>query len=200
MNKALLTLNIVLVAAVGFLFYQVYSKSGNVAGSATDKINNSAYSTQTFKVGFFDMDSIETNFSLFKEMEKEVGKKEDSMNAIINQMRANFQQEYQKFQEQQSKMTPDQVNEAGKQFSQMDMDIKNRTTTLNQNYQTYYMNKQQEIVTLIKKYCIEFNKTNNYSLIIANEPGLVYYKDTAFNITTELLRGLNEKYGVKKKN
>ena len=200
MNKTLLTLNLILVAAVGFLFYQVYSKKENIAGRAIGKINDSANSSRPFKIGFFDMDSIETNFSLFKEMEKEVGKKEDSMNAIINQMRASFQQEYQKFQGQQSKMTPEQVNEAGKQFSQMDLDIKNRTATLNQNYQSYYMNKQQEIVTLIKKYCIEFNKSNNYSLIIANEPGLVYYKDTAFNITTELLRGLNEMYGVKKKN
>ncbi len=200
MNKTLLTLNLILVAAVGFLFYQVYSKKENIAGRAIGKINDSANSSRPFKIGFFDMDSIETNFSLFKEMEKEVGIKEDSMNAIINQMRASFQQEYQKFQGQQSKMTPEQVNEAGKQFSQMDLDIKNRTATLNQNYQSYYMNKQQEIVTLIKKYCIEFNKSNNYSLIIANEPGLVYYKDTAFNITTELLRGLNEMYGVKKKN
>ena len=200
MNKTLLTLNLILLIAVGFLFYQVYSKSGNGEFRSAAISNDSSYSLRPFRVGFFDMDSIEANFSLFKEMEKEIGKKEDSMNSVINQMRANFQQEYQKFQEQQSKMTPDQVNEAGKQFSQMDMDIKNRTTTLNQNYQTYYMSKQQEIVNLIKKYCIEFNKTKNYSLIIANEPGLVYYKDTAFNITTELLHGLNEKYGVKKKN
>ena len=199
MNKGLLVLNILLVLAVGFLFFQYFNKDGTEAGTIANRITDTAYSGRTFRVGFFDMDSIEANFALFKEMEKEVSKKEDSMNATINQMRAGFQSKYQKFEEQRSTLTPAQIDEAGKEFTQMDMDIKNRAAELNQNYQTYYMNKQQEIITLIKKYCLEFNKDGRYSLIIANEPGLIYYKDTAFNITTELLKGLNEIYSKKKK-
>jgi outer membrane protein len=62
------------------------------------------------------------------------------------------------------------------------------------------MNKQQEVISQIKKYCLEFNKDKKYSFIIANEPGLIYYKDTANNITTEILKGLNEMYSKKKKN
>ena len=30
--------------------------------------------------------------------------------------------------------------------------------------------------------------------IISYEPGLFYYKDTAYNITEDLVKGLNEKY------
>ena len=61
------------------------------------------------------------------------------------------------------------------------------------------MNKQQEVISHIKKYCLEYNKDKKYSLIIANEPGLIYYKDTAFNITSELLKGLNELFDKQKK-
>jgi outer membrane protein len=80
----------------------------------------------------------------------------------------------------------------------MDSEIKNRTAELNQTYQTFFMNKQQEIVTLIKNYCKEFNKDRRFSYIIAREPGLFYYTDTAYNVTSDLLKGLNAFYSKKK--
>jgi Skp family chaperone for outer membrane proteins len=83
----------------------------------------------------------------------------------------------------------------------MDLDnqIKSKIGELNQQYQTYYFGKQQEIVTQIKNYCKEFNKDRRYSYIIANEP-IFFFADTAYNITSELLKGLNEYYSKKKKN
>ena len=81
----------------------------------------------------------------------------------------------------------------------VDVEIKNKEMMLNQSFQNYYMNKQQEVISQIKKYCLEFNKDKRYAYIIANEPGLVYYKDTAYNITSALLKGLNELYSKKKK-
>ena len=74
----------------------------------------------------------------------------------------------------------------------------NRTAELNQKYQTYFMSRQQEIVTKIKNYCKEFNKDKKYSYIIAREPGLFYYTDTAYNVTSELLKVLNAFYSKKK--
>jgi len=68
-----------------------------------------------------------------------------------------------------------------------------------QDYQKYYVGKQQEIVTLIKNYCKEFNKDRKFSYIIAKEPGLFYFADTAYNITPELLKGLNAFYAKKNK-
>ncbi|HET9432167.1 MAG TPA: OmpH family outer membrane protein, partial [Chitinophagaceae bacterium] len=99
---------------------------------------------------------------------------------------------------QGASLTQRQRDSLGNELAQMDMEIKNRAAELNQNYQTYYMSKQQEIVTLIKNYCREFNKDRRYSYIIAREPGLFYYTDTAYNVTSELLKGLNDFYAKKK--
>jgi outer membrane protein len=144
------------------------------------------------------MDSIEANFSLFKTMQAEVGKKEDSMNSVLNSARMNLQSKYRKYQEQRSAMTPFDIEQAGNELSKMDMEIKNNEQQLNQAFQSFYMNKQQEVISMIKKYCLEFNKDGRYSFIISNEPGLIYYKDTAYNITAELLRGLNDFYSKQK--
>jgi outer membrane protein len=125
-------------------------------------------------------------------------KREAGINDTINQMRKAFQNYYQKLQAQGASLSQRQRDSLGNELAQMDMEIKNRAAELNQNYQTYYMSKQQEIVTLIKNYCKEFNKDRRYSYIIAREPGLFYYTDTAYNVTSELLKGLNAFYAKKK--
>ena len=145
------------------------------------------------------MDTIEANFSLFKEMQQEVSKKEDSINMVLNSARMNLQNKYRNYQEKRSTMTPSDLEKAGNELTELDNEIKNKEASLNQSFQSFYMNKQQEVIAQIKKYCIEFNNDKKFSFIIANEPGLVYYKDTAYNITSELLKGLNQIYSKQKK-
>jgi outer membrane protein len=199
MNKGLLTLNIILLVAVGILFFLFFSgKDKPAADTITRSPSDTAATWQRIPVAYFDMDSVEANFSLFKKMQTEVVKREAGINDTINQMRTAFQNYYQKLQAQGASLTQRQRDSLGNVLAQMDMEIKNRATELNQNYQTYYMSKQQEIVTLIKNYCKEFNKDRRYSYIIAREPGLFYYTDTAYNVTAELLKGLNAFYAKKK--
>ncbi len=198
MNKGLLALNIVLLAAVGILFFLFFSKKDTVVSERTPSGKDTASQWQHTPVAYFDMDSIEAHFTEFKKMQDEVVKREARINDSINQMKLSFQSYYQRLQSQSANLSPHQRDSLGNVLGQMDMEIKNRAAMLNQNYQTYYMNKQQEIVTLIKNYCKEFNKEKRYSYIIAKEPGLFYYTDTAYNVTSELLKGLNTYYAKKK--
>jgi outer membrane protein len=160
--------------------------------------DDTAAQWQHTPVAYFDMDSIEANFVLWKKVQAEVVKREAGINDTINQMKMGFQSYYQKLQSQSANLSPRQKDSLGNELAQMDSEIKNRTAILNQNYQTFFMSKQQEIVTLIKNYCKEFNKDRRFSYIIAREPGLFYYTDTAYNVTSELLKGLNSFYNKKK--
>lgn len=198
MNKGLLALNIILLVAVVILFVLYFNKKDGT-GKVVDRPGiDSAGHLQHTPVAYFDMDSIEANFTEFKKMQAEVVKKEGDINESINQMRSNFQSYYQKLQAQAANLTPRQQDSLGNVLAQMDANIKNKAAELNQNYQSYYMSKQQEIVSMIKNYCKEFNKDRKYSYIIAREPGLFYYTDTAYNVTSELLKGLNAFYNKKK--
>lgn len=197
MNKGLLTLNIVLAIAVAILFILFFTKKEKVGKSTEGSRGDTVTRSQPALVAYFDMDSVEANFSLFKQMQAEVIKKEADINGSINQMRSNFQSYYQKLQAQAANLTQRQQDSLGNVLAQMDNDIKNKAAQLNQDYQTYYMSKQQEIVTKIKNYCKEFNKDKKYSYIIAREPGLFYYSDTAYNVTSALLKGLNTFYSKK---
>ena len=199
MNKGLLALNIVLLIGVAILFFLFFNKKDNASAVIPTRNNqDTAILKQQTPVAYFDMDSIEANFFLWKQVQTEVVKREAGINDTINQMRNGFQSYYQKLQSQSANLSPRQKDSLGNELAQMDAEIKNRTAELNQKYQTYFMSRQQEIVTKIKNYCKEFNKDKKYSYIIAREPGLFYYTDTAYNVTSELLKGLNAFYTKKK--
>ena len=199
MNKGLLALNIVLLIGVGILFFLFFNKKDNTSSVIPIRNNHdTAIQKQQTPVAYFDMDSIEANFFLWKQVQAEVVKREAGINDTISQMRNGFQNYYQKLQAQSANLSPRQKDSLGNELAQMDAEIKNRTAELNQKYQTYFMTRQQEIVTKIKNYCKEFNKDKKYSYIIAREPGLFYYTDTAYNVTSELLKGLNAFYTKKK--
>ena len=199
MNKGLLTLNIVLLICVGVLFFLFFTRKDNATSVPPNRTGpDTASKWQHTPVAYFDMDSIEANFVLWKQVQAEVVKREAGINDTINQMRSGFQSYYQKLQAQSANLSPRQKDSLGNVLAQMDAEIKNRTAELNQKYQTYFMTRQQEIVTKIKSYCKEFNKDKKYSYIIAREPGLFYYTDTAYNVTSELLKGLNAFYSKKK--
>ena len=199
MNKGLLALNIVLLIGVAILFILFFSNKDKRTSVIPLRIGaDTAAKWQHTPVAYFDMDSIEANFVLWKQVQAEVVKREAGINDTITQMRNGFQSYYQKLQAQSGNLSPRQKDSLGNELAQMDAEIKNRTAELNQKYQAYFMSKQQEIVTLIKNYCKEFNKDKRYSYIIAREPGLFYYTDTAYNVTSELLKGLNAFYNKKK--
>ena len=198
MNKGLLALNIVLLIGVGVLFFLFFNKKDNTSSVTSTRTDPDPVVQEQTPVAYFDMDSIEANFVLWKQVQAEVVKREAGINDTINQMRNGFQNYYQKLQAQSANLSPRQKDSLGNELAQMDAEIKNRTAELNQKYQTYFMTRQQEIVTKIKNYCKEFNKDKKYSYIIAREPGLFYYTDTAYNVTSELLKGLNSFYAKKK--
>ena len=199
MNKGLLALNIILLIGVGILFFLFFNKKNDTTSVTSIRTSpDTASQWQHTPVAYFDMDSIEANFVLWKQVQAEVVKREAGINDTINQMKMSFQNYYQKLQAQSANLSPRQKDSLGNELAQMDAQIKNRTAELNQNYQAYFMSRQQEIVTKIKNYCKEFNKDKKYSYIIAREPGLFYYTDTAYNVTSDLLKGLNAFYNKKK--
>jgi len=201
MNKGLLALNIVLLVAVGILFFLFFNKKDKETVNTSERSSffDTSRKWQNVPVAYFDMDSVEANFTLWKKVQDEVLKNEQTIYDSINRMKLGLQMQVQQFQEQEPKMAAEEVKRATNYFMQKDQDIKNTEKALMQEYQKYYVGKQTEIVTKIKDYCKEFNKDRRFSYIIAKEPGLFYFADTAYNITPELLKGLNAFYAKKNK-
>jgi len=201
MKNGLVILNVILLMAVGFLFYlhfnsgKTRTKSQNIT-EQRDPMDSAAQGV--CKIAYFEMDSVAANFEKAKEMQKELEKKEEAMNSRMNRLQNDYQQKYFNLQQHGATMTSAQLDAARNELGQLDQTIKDEKASFDQDYKTYYVQTQQEILSMIRTFCSDYNKDKRYAIIISNEPGLVFYKDSTMDITRDLLEGLNKMYGKKK--
>ena len=192
MKNWLLASNIVLLVLVGILFYLHFN-----SGSSKPQKNNIASSKfssdgNVFKIAYFEMDSVENNFYMVKEMKAELNKKEDAISNELSRLEKDFRAKGNEYQSKAESMTAVQGEMANKDMMQMQQQIQSRKQALDQEYQDFLMRKTREVKGKIEDYLKIFNSDKRYSYIVAYEPGLFYFRDTLYNITSELVKGLNE--------
>ena len=83
MKYGLVILNVILLMAVGFLFY-LHFNSGKTNAKSQDKTERKdpldSTSQNSCRIAYFEMDSVAANFEKAKEMQGELEKKEEKMN------------------------------------------------------------------------------------------------------------------------
>lgn len=201
MKNGAIILNLVLLIAVGVLFYLHFFPGKREAeqNKPVQKQSVIDVAPGSCNIAYFEMDSVEANFSMAKEWKNELEKKEDSINLEMNRLNNFYQEKYASFQQHRSAMNSAQIDAATNELTQLEEKIKNTKMDLDQDYKTYYVQTQQEILSMIRKFCAEYNKDKRFAIIISDEPGIVFYKDSTFDITNDLLTGLNKMYGKKVK-
>jgi len=204
MKNGLVVLNIILLLAVGALFYlqftskKVHTTSADVTEKSVPNLTDAAVSPNGCKIAYFEMDSVAANFQKAKEMKTELEKKEDKINEEMGRLQNSYQQKFVYLQQHGPTMTGAQVESAKVELTQLEQSIKDTKASLDQEYNNYYVQAQQEILSMIRKFCSEYNKDKKYAIIVSNEPGLIFYKDSTLDITADLLKGLNQMYQKKK--
>ncbi|MGQ0738530.1 MAG: OmpH family outer membrane protein [Bacteroidota bacterium] len=195
MKNGMLIWNVLLSLAVAVLLVLHFGSSGKKSGdeiSGSDTLRGSGQ----FRMAYFEMDSVAANFDLVKDVKTELAKKEDDINREVDLLTRNFQQKYKYYQDQAlaGSLTQAQGDAASAEMKKLEDDIKTRKQQLDQEYNDLMVRKQNEIKTKIEAFLKEYNKAKNYSYIISYEQGLFYFKDTAYNITADVVKGLNQQH------
>ncbi|MEY3323915.1 MAG: hypothetical protein RLZZ466_132 [Bacteroidota bacterium] len=191
MKKGMIIWNVVLSVLTAYFLFQF------VTGGAAKTLSKAkATPAGPFKMAYFEMDSVEANFELVKELKDELLKKEQGIEQEMQKMANNMQQRYNYYQQQANTglMNQSQSDAAGRELRNLDEQMKNRKQALDAEYGDFVMRRQNEIKAKIEEYLREYNNASAYTYIVSYEPGLFYYKDTAYNITADLVKGLNERY------
>jgi outer membrane protein len=200
MNRILLVLNIVLVVAVAVLFYLYFSsKPASNKPAAPAKVAGTTGVNSAFKIAYFELDSVTNSFAMVKDVKSELSREEEKMGAEMRmwQKRYNDKLAYYQNQAQAQQMSEVQSENANREMLQLQETIRNKKAELDQSYQNIYMQKQQAIKLKIEEFLKEYNKDKGFSYIFANEAGFMYLRDSAYDITSDVVKGLNS--GYKKK-
>lgn len=192
MKNGLLVWNVVLTLIAGYLLFAQLNKKGNAAVDAAKKNTgrNAADSTRNpFRIAYFEMDSVENNLDLVKAAKAEINKKEEEYNNSVARLDMIYRNKYNELQNVKSQAEMDALQNELKALGE---NLKGQKQDLDQKFQDFVTRTNLAVKKKIEDFLATYNKTKNYSYIIVYEQGLFYYKDTAYNITADVVRGLNE--------
>jgi outer membrane protein len=193
MKNGLLVWNVVLTIIAGYLLFTQF-KGNKKSGPTTPQTNDSLNSNKTFRIAYVEMDSVQSKYEMAKEATNDIKKKEDAINGELQGLERNYQNTVNDYQRKAQTMTPEESEKATQVVMGMQMQIKNRKETLVQDYNDLISRRNKEVRDKIVQFLNAYNSSGKYSYIFSYEPGLFYYSDTTYNITTDVIKGLNEEY------
>ena len=96
-------------------------------------------------------------------------------------------------------MTEQEMANAQTTLQRLEQKLKGEKQLLDGQYQDFVVRRNLDVRKQIADYIAKFNQDGKYTYVIANEPGLFFFKDTVYNITDVLVKGLNEEFRASKK-
>jgi outer membrane protein len=194
MKNFTLGLNIVLVIAVAVLFYLHFSSPKDVSTAETAR----AVPAGPFKVAYFEMDSIQAHFDYYKEVSSQLEAKAQVNTRTLNDLKMVLTNKYQEFQRIASALSQAEQAKLQQDLMQMESAFKGKEKMLSDEMQTEYFEKLHDVKKKIEEYIKQYNQDKGYSYVFASNPDLIYYKDSVYDITSDVLNGLNALYKKKK--
>lgn len=188
--------NLVLSLAVAVLLFLQLRPSAKKPTSSKPIADTTAASGS--EIAYFEMDSVEANFDLVKEIKAQINQKSDELNKNVEALDKSYKAKYDELSAK-NPTTPEEIEAAQNTFRQFGDQLKVQKDNYQQQYQLDVMEINVDLQKRLKKYITDFNKEGKYKYIISYEPGLFYYLDTSRNITSEVVKFLNQSYRQAKK-
>jgi outer membrane protein len=197
MKRGLLIWNILLSLATGLLLFLQFAPKKNNKDTVKITARDTTVSNQ-FRIAYFEMDSVEANFNVVRDVKADINEKEIEKNNSKNQLDQLLKNKYNQLV-QKAPMTPEDDKAAQAALKIMSDSINNQKQEIEQVYNDFVMRKNLELKKKVKDFILIFNADKKYSYIITYEPDMHYFTDTAYDITAEIIKGLNEYYKPEKK-
>jgi outer membrane protein len=194
MKNALYIVNGILVIAVGVLFYLFLTEK-----KGTSSIVRSSTWVDTAKVptriAYFEWDSIE-NQKFYKQMQDELNRKKEDADKQKMKLGQIYQQRLDGYNKKE--MSQVESERATADMRDLEQNLRSQADKLDQDLNDYVLRKKVDFNDKIRNFLKAYNQDKKFSYIIANEPGFIFYRDSTFNITKDVIAGLNEIFTKKK--
>ena len=194
-------LNIILLVAVGYLYFLHFSsdKKHSIAGNTVTKHVDSCLGEPI--IAYVDLESLNNNVNFIKQRKKEL---EVEQNSIANEYESAYRDmESQKnnFLKRGNAITQKEAEEFQAKLMQRQQQIEATKQSKAQSLAQKGAKIMEDLQAKMKEFLSDYNKDKKYTYILATGTGLDYlfYKDSSRNITTDVVKGLNEKMNKKGK-
>lgn len=194
MKNALYIVNGILLIAVGVLFYLFLTEKKN--NSSVIKASTWVDTSKTpTRIAYFEWDSIE-NQKFYKQMQDELNRKKEEVDKQKMKLGQIYQQRLDSYNKKE--MSQVESEHATQDMRDLEQNLRTQADKLDQDLNDYVLRKKVDFNDKIRSFLKEYNENRKFSYIIANEPGFIFYRDSAFNITGDVIAGLNQIFSTKK--
>lgn len=190
-------LSLIAIVLVGVLFYLHFTHKEELKKVSVEAEKN-AHSN--FKIAYFDIDSLQTHYNYYKDALSQMKEREGQVNAELQDLKTRYQRRIVELQQKGPSMSQSEGESAQREVNEMDQNYRQRESSLQDKLHNQQMELMKDLRKQIEDYLKIYNKQKDYAFILSYEPGfLLYYKDSAYDITPDLIKGLNEQYKNNKK-
>ena len=162
----------------------------------TVETTQSGEATTGLKIAYVELDTLMSQYQLYKDYSEVLTRKGNNIQKTLAQKQQALQNAAVKFQQdiQANKYTQQQAEsvQAGLQKQNNDLQALNQRLTAEFQSETEKFN--EELRKNIQAYLAEYNKDKKYSIIFSKQGDNILYADGAYDITKEVVAGLNKSY------
>jgi len=197
MNKLSVALNLILIAAIGYLYYYNFSGKKNDASNSSTGIGQRTKDSCTtmHRIAYVDLDSLNENLVYFKLQRKDLETQQKQMEAEINNDYKDLKEKEASFYQKNPNASPEQLQgvRALLQRGEDSLEIKRQKMSEIMNGKRFVM--LDNIQKTLKIFLNTYNLEKKYQYILTTGGGMDYliYKDSTLNITNDVIKGMNER-------
>ena len=195
---------VLLLAAVSVLYYLHFTgtsakKSGATAALPTKEKKETA--EMPLRIAYIDLDTIKERYEYFKlknnEIEKEKQRIETEIQGGVNKL----EKDRIDFLKRGESITQIEAENFQRDYQNRYQQLSVRRETLLNQHLSNQAKAFDDIQKKINDFLVEYNKSAGYQFIFSVGEGnlSLYYKDSTFDITREVVKGLNESYNKTRK-
>ena len=151
------------------------------------------------KIAYVEVDSIMTQYTFAKEYSALLEKKGQNIQATLAQKQQNLQAAAANFQQKipQNALTREQAEAIQAGLQKQSNDVQGLQQRLSNEFAAEQAKYNKALHDSIAHYLAAYNKDKKYSIILSKSGDNLLYADKAYDITNEVINGLNKAYKCK---
>ena len=195
MKKLRNILNGILALGIAVLLAQCTpNQSNNSQATANTDSNNKG----NLKIAYVEIDSLLTKYRYWNELNEMMIQKEENIRTTLNEKAGSLDKEMREFQrklENNGFVSRERAEQENMRLVKKQRDLQQLQEKLANELQVENQKNSLQLRDSINSFLKIYNKDKGYSLIISNSGfDNLLYADPAYNITQEIVDGLNARY------
>lgn len=148
------------------------------------------------KIAYVELDSIQEKYQYYKEKMVEFDKKKEEADRQLNTAFQRIEEERIAFAKKGQAITQAEYENFQRSYQTKMQNLEEQKRNMENAISVDGVKMLEELKTKIDGFLVTYNKEKGYSYIFStsNSLNVLFYKDSTYNITNEVVEGLNKAY------